>query len=56
MRDHGLRARLGADNRDKAVREFGLDRMVAAYDDLFASTARDAGAAKPIRLKRAPSA
>jgi glycosyltransferase involved in cell wall biosynthesis len=40
LRDPALRARLGADNRAKALREFGLDQMIAAYDALFTATAR----------------
>jgi glycosyltransferase involved in cell wall biosynthesis len=35
LRDAALRTKLGADNREKAQREFSLETMVAAYDRLF---------------------
>lgn len=38
LRDAPLRARVGAENRAKAEREFSLDAMIAAYDRLFCPT------------------
>jgi glycosyltransferase involved in cell wall biosynthesis len=40
--DPALRASLGAANRAKAEREFSLDRMIAAYDGLFAKLVHSA--------------
>jgi glycosyltransferase involved in cell wall biosynthesis len=40
LRDAPLRARLGAENRAKAEREFSLDTMIAAYDRLFGAGRR----------------
>jgi len=40
LRDAPLRARLGAENRAKAEREFALDKMIAAYDRLFGAGKR----------------
>ncbi len=38
LRDPALRARLGAENREKARREFSLDTMIAGYDRLFGTS------------------
>jgi glycosyltransferase involved in cell wall biosynthesis len=40
LRDPALRARLGAENRAKAEREFSLDKMITAYDRLFGAKRR----------------
>ncbi len=40
LASQSLRARLGADNRARAKREFALDKMIDAYDRLFETAAR----------------
>jgi glycosyltransferase involved in cell wall biosynthesis len=52
--DAGLRARLGAANRERARERFDFDAMVAAYRDLYRSAIRGSRDPRADRRPRTP--